>query len=670
MRKKFLSILLAVATVASFGLAACEKKEGDGANSTKDYTDVVGYGNGSGKNTTDLDYQPADTDYTLVENGKSDYVIVIPEVTSEYVTTSYQELNIFFEKSTGISLPVVKDTGITYDRSKKYISLGRTSVFEGTNLNLTYEEYKEDGFHILTDGAQIIINGAEEAGAVFGIYEFLWYNLGIRIYANNEFKIPDHTEDVVKVKAFDYKSVPTFDNRSLGISYLRYPRINEQRLSLNFNNGKNWVLWCHTTFRLLPPETYKDDHPEWYNDEVTQLCMTNEEMKAELIEQIWIWFEKSGIKHAMLQVGQEDGSTFCTGRKDNSKGTCHCAEYMEKYGGESGILMLLINDIADEINKRMKETYPNGERTLKLSVFAYSKTEEPPVVQNADGTYSPVHPDVVAHENVNVMIAPLGADWAHSMVDPMYNANYKFIIEGWQAICKDFSVYTYNCVYDNNLFFMDSWSYVKEQYQMWEKLGAEVVFDQSISHIDLPFFELCSYVRSRLLWDVNADVEYYINDFIENYYKAGAPYARKYFDLLRTRYKLIARDLEDKGELFHQWSYIRQDPNIISEEYWPKDWLLSALQMFEEGIAHVEQTMEEGEAKTNALKRLKAETMAPIYLLMDLYATQMTGSDIVYYCNMFREAADLNGITYWHEHAQAQNDTISKLINGWLANVD
>lgn len=655
MRKKLLSLLLALTTVASLGLTACTKEKSD--DKTKKYEDVVGYGTGTGINTTDLDYKPADTEFVLVENGKTDYKLLVPDTVGWEVETAHQELNLFFEKSTGDTFELVKDSN--YDSAQKYVSLGNTTLFENSSLELSYDEYKEDGFHIFTDEkGNVIINGAEEDGAIFGIYEFLWYNLGVRIYGENEFKIPDHTQGKVMTKAFDLKSVPSFDNRSLGLSYQKYSAITEQRLSLNKNNGKNWLLWCHTTFRLLPPEKYYDEHKDWYTEDKAQLCFTNEEMTEEMIKVVKEMILASKTKHGLLQIGLEDNSIFCS---------CDNCKEAEKLYTKSGVHMRFINKVADAINPWMKEQFPNGERTIKISCFAYSKVQEPPVVRNADGTYSPVHPSVVAHENVNVMLAPLSADWAHSMVDPVYNANWKFNIEGWQVICKDFSVYSYNNVFDNQLLFMDSWSYVKEQYQMWEKLGAEIVFDQSISHINLPFFELCSYVRSRLLWDTNADVEYYINDFVDNYYKAGAPYVKKYLDLIRTRYKMIAREYEDNGELFHQWSYVRNDPDVYEADNWPKDWMLSALQMFEEGIAHVEATMEEGEEKTKALARIKAESMSPIFLLMDLYVTEMTASDIIYYCNMFRDAADANGITYWHEHAKAQNDTINSLINEWMA---
>ena len=94
MRKKLLSLLLALTTVASLGLTACTKETSD--DKTKKYEDVVGYGTGTGKNTTDLDYKPADTQFVLVENGKTDYKLLVPDPISWDVEAAYQELNLFF----------------------------------------------------------------------------------------------------------------------------------------------------------------------------------------------------------------------------------------------------------------------------------------------------------------------------------------------------------------------------------------------------------------------------------------------------------------------------------------------------------------------------------------------------------------------------------------------
>ena len=166
MRKKLLSLLLALTTVASLGLTACTKETSD--DKTKKYEDVVGYGTGTGKNTTDLDYKPADTQFVLVENGKTDYKLLVPDPISWEVEAAYQELNLFFEKSTGDTFELVKDSN--YDSTQKYVSLGNTTLFENSSFELSYDEYKEDGLHIFTDEkGNVIINGAVEDGAIFGI---------------------------------------------------------------------------------------------------------------------------------------------------------------------------------------------------------------------------------------------------------------------------------------------------------------------------------------------------------------------------------------------------------------------------------------------------------------------------------------------------------------------
>lgn len=660
MRKKLLSLALAITMLSSLSFAACgESNDADKKTDGKSYTDVVGGGTGTGKTTTDLDLVFEDTSVVLAQNGATEYSIVISASASWEVQQGANELALFFKEATGAMLPTLKDTGLRFDQTKKYISLGETTVSADCGLELSYEEYNEDGFHIKTFGNTVVIDGAENAGAMYGVYEFLWYNLGVRLYANDEFKIPDLSKSTVYLKNFDYASVPDFHNRSLGLSYKKYPEINEYRLGLNKNNGKNWIAWCHTSFQLLPKATYQAEHPDWYSADGSQLCYTNEGMIEEMIKVLKGKVEKAG-KYGLIEIGIEDVSTFCTCEK--------CTEEAALYGGNSGVMMRFINKIADEMNPWVESTF-NGEKVMKWIIFAYGRTTDAPVKQNADGSYSPVHESVVAHENVGVMLAPLGADWAHSMVDEDYNARYKRFCEGWRAVKPEFYIYSYNVVYDNQLLFMDSWSYVKEQYQIWIDMGAEFIFDQSASHINLPFFEMTSYVRSRLMWDTDADVEYYMQDFIDNYYKAGAEYVKKYLDLVRTRYKLVAAEMEKNGEPFHQWSYVRYDPDIESEQYWPKDWCLNGVKLFEEAIEHIEKTMEEGEEKEKAICRVKAEMLSPIYLLLKIYATEMTGADITYYCNLFRDAADANSITYWHEHAASQGDTIQKLINGWMANV-
>ena len=656
---------MAICMAATSLLAACKKPSETQASNDNFVTDGS-YGAWEFDPTLSTEYAPEDTDVVLAENGTTEYCIVVPAQTPWQVTQARQELNLFFEQSTGVQMPVVADTNLTFDSSKKYVSIGNTTVYQGSGMNLTYEEYEEDGFAIRTFGSTVIIAGAENNSMLYGIYDFLRYNLGVRTWSNDEFTIPKH--DKVYLKDFNYKSVPDFDSRTLGIWYNRYPEILEYRLGLNHNNGKNLLSWCHTSFQLLNPAVYQAEHPDWYypnyagQEEMKkpqQLCFTNTEMKAELINVLKARVEKTSLKYASMLITQEDNTGFCD--------CTNCKAEIDAYG-YSGLLMRFINEIADTMNPWVEETF-QGEKEIKWVVFAYGKTADPPTVKNKDGSYSPVDASVVAHKNVGVMVAPLGSDWSHSLVDSEHNEQSSVIFEGWQVIEPTFYIYTYNVVFDNQFIFMDSWSYVKQSYQLFKQIGADFIFDQSASHCNLPFFELTTYVRSRILWDLNTDVEKEIDAFIHAYYKAAAPKVKEYFDLLRTRYKIIEMQMAEKGEKFWLPSYVRYDSKLLSEEYWPKEWLLNGIRIYDEALQLCSQ-IEDAEERAKAERRVKAERLSPIYLLMQLHRTTLSNVEIAHYIEVFKEGCELNGIGYYTEHGINQGDTIKKLLDEWSTHIN
>lgn len=655
--KRVISVLFAAAFA---GLAVgCKDDKNSSSNSD-------GAGNNANGQFTFIttpreSYTPADTNIPLVENGESDYVIVVPKKVTVDITQAREELQNFFQRSTGILLETVFDTGLTFDESKKYISLGKTTVYEGSGLNLTYEEYGEDGFHIKRFGNTVIIGGADDDGVTYGIYDFLQYNLGVKIYGENTMVIPTH--ETVYLKDFDYKSIPDIKDRTMGISSAeRYSRITEYRLGLSQDHGTNWITWCHTHFELLPKKTYYNDHKDWYSPDGTQLCLTNDEMITELIKVMKERIQdREDLVHGLFMLGHEDVSSFCTCDR--------CEAEKAQYGGEnSAVMMRFINKVADIMNPWVEETY-KGEKTFKWITFAYGKTVPPPVKQNADGSYAPVDESVVAHENVGVMIAPLGSDWAHSRLDAENNAKIKLAIEGWSAIEPEIYTYTYNVVFDNQFIFMDDWSYLKETFQIFEQMNTEYVFNDGTSFINLPFFELRTFVAAKLMWDLSLDVEALIDEFIEAYYKAAAPKVKEYFDLVRTRYRVLERELAAEGEAFHMYSYVRNDPDLVSAKWWPKEWLLNAIRIYDEALVLAE-GMQAGEDRETTIRRVKAERLAPLYLLLELHRTSMTDAELRMYIQTFKDDCDVNSIQYYDQHSKTNGKTVQALINNWSTQLE
>ena len=641
MKKSVWTTIVALGLATTCFLSACNK----GKTEEKQYKTVT--------NTTDLDYKPTDTDCVLTQNGKSDYKIVINDEDNIRGDLQYasSELQSFIKQSTGAILPIVQDTGLTFNESSKYIVLGENDVSKASGMSLDYEEYGEDGSYIKTIGNSVFINSVLYPGAIYGMYEFLWYNFGIRIYGYNEVKMPNHTQDTIYLKDFDYKNIPDFAERVIDVDK-RYDATTAYRLGYNLGTGENWYRWCHTHFSVMPKNKYFAEHRDYYSHDGTQLCLTNEEMIAEFIKNMQSIIETSPARRetpGYFELGHEDSNTFCECER--------CVKVASENGGRSGVMMLFINKIADTMNPWMEENYPGV--SIKWVTFAYGPTVEAPARKLDDGAYEPWNDDVKPHKNVGVMLAPLSCDWAHDLTDPVYNERWATALAGWKSLNPEIFVYSYSVIFDNLFFFMDNWDTCKTQYQMWKEINAVFFFEEG-GNRNMPFYELKNYVRSKMMWDVNADVEYYINDFIDNYYKAAAPYVKQYFLRLRTNYQLIERSLAEKGENFRLRSFVSNAPEMISKEYWSMDWLLSGIALYDEALKACE-SMPDGEEKDNAIKRVKAERASPIYILMAIYGPELSAGDIRYYIDEFREACEINDITSCGQVV----GSVQKVLDGW-----
>ena len=132
---------------------------------------VVGCRNGSGNSSSDSsgsgkEEQPIeDTAIDLVKDGKSDYKILLPAVATDTENYASGELISFFKQATGISLPVVTDAN-GVDKNGKYLSIGDTTLFEESGMQVSMEELGGDGFKIQTYGNSVIMNGADEGGKI------------------------------------------------------------------------------------------------------------------------------------------------------------------------------------------------------------------------------------------------------------------------------------------------------------------------------------------------------------------------------------------------------------------------------------------------------------------------------------------------------------------------
>ena len=83
--------------------------------------------------------------------------------------------------------------------------------------------------------------------------------------------------------------------------------------------------------------------------------------------------------------------------------------------------------------------------------------------------------------------------------------------------------------------------------------------------------DLNNYLNGKLMWDTSLDSEALIDDFMDHFYKDGAPYMKQYLTMMRTYLKQKDLDsLASGGKGIHFQLYDSYQPNLATAETWEK----------------------------------------------------------------------------------------------------
>lgn len=579
----------------------------------------------------------------IVENGKSEYIVVIPEQAKEKETFAKDELVDFFAKATGISLNVVDDSHVEYDLTKKYISIGHTKLFENSGIEVSREELTYDGFKIQRKGNMILIVGYSDYGTLYGTYRFLNTIVHYRAYSIDEI----YYEKKNEIPLYDYNetNVPAFEERMIGYYAIDKEELYRDRLNVK-KHGQNWIYGSHSYFSIMPKATYYSAHPDWYTKDGNQLCLTNEEMKAEFLKNLKNIIASHPEQEYIL-LGHEDNNTFCN--------CSTCTEAIEKYGTPSGLEVVFTNEMAYEIEKWLLQTNPG--RYIKIGTFAYGPTLQAPVVyDDIKKAYVPTCDEVKTRDNVIILIAPLQTNYSYSFLDDQ-NETIKSAFEGWKVVTQEFAIWTYSAnffSYFNN--FMNFGTQAK-QYQELYEMGTISIVDQGPWDTNSPtFHEMRIYLCSRLMWDPYLETEDLIDDFLRKYYKAAYPSIRKYYDTT----KIYLEHLRKKYEL-DATCYVIYN----KADYWPQSYLNHLMEIFDEALELIAPLKETDPAEYEVLlNRINKESLVPRYYMLRYYQNTFTKAEQIKLIDEFEELTRANNITHWAESTNmAQGDqTIASFI--------
>lgn len=546
---------------------------------------------GGCKKTEEIDYmhngrwqKVEESGVYLVENGTSDYSILLRENYDKAEAYAAEEFNRLLQEASGVTLPIV--TQADTDRSTQYISIGATDLSEQAGVSPTLDKYTRNGFHIKSYKDALVINAPQRSGLIYGVYRFFEENCDYMYYDTDTFKI--NRSQTVELLNFDFEDWPDFLNRDVFSYEMKNDPARTMRL---YNTGGQYSKWDEKygegswwatslddqsfISALLRYSVYSEEHPDWFVKEATnaQLCYTeglyskDEHEKGDFSEENYadgrhgmFWTLVYNLIHNHIMV-EEDKSVFMLGMADN-KSYCGCDRCVRDVAiyEKSGVCIRFLNAVAKEVEKWRLENCP--EREIYLSVFAYQDLTIPPV-DKVNGKYVPIDDSVIVEDNILLRYAPAYDYYLFPLLDEEHNPGSTEALLGWTALAKNLAVWDYRVAYIQLVYPFPNWLSSYQNIKDYKKLGFIDILSQGPSQFDgVPFLPMDNWVRSRLLWDSTLDYDALIQEFTDAYYGEAGVYMREYIDYLTVHYMTHMLEL---GRYANP-----QYPVQISSEYFPR----------------------------------------------------------------------------------------------------
>lgn len=541
----------------------------------------------------------------FVENGASDYVVVIPEDADETLTFAAQELVDNVELATGATLSVVTDADAAADA--RMISLGQTGQYEAVANKIPLDELGADGYKIYTVDDDTYCVGNSSYAAVNAVYGLLNAYFDYRYYAENSFNLV--RAESAPLLRFNVTDIPDIEYRALATREVDYSTEHRRRLRI-LSLYEGWGrLYAHTYFVIVPYDQYKTDHRDWYSSDGKNLCLTHVDRSVFAANLVDIIKEQPDSPYVM--IGQQDSFDFCECADCQTK----VAEWKSKgaYTEDSARAAIMM-DFNNEIARKVKEALP--ERDIELVSFAYNPTKMGPVRRLEDGTFELLDPSLKAEENLGVMIVPYNAPYNYDYYDET-NTAAQTQFDTWKGVADNLYVWLYDTNFEDYSQPFPSWGSLAGNCRFFVDYGVKWVFFQgSYNMTALNFGEMKQFVTAQLMWDNSLSTEELIDEFMLAYYQEAAGPLKEYFNVMNSKYAQFAAD----GELLYSFG-----DGFTGSKHWSYGFLNdTCLGLFEEAFDAISVYEQTDRAKYSVLyDRILKETLFVRKMLLDTYSSQI-----------------------------------------------
>ncbi|MBP3446598.1 MAG: DUF4838 domain-containing protein [Clostridia bacterium] len=479
----------------------------------------------------------------IVEDGDSDYKIVIAENASETINTAANELQTYIEKISGAKLGIVADNDI--EAQEKAILVGETAL-EDAIVDIDRNSIKADGFRLYADGTHLIIAGADERGTLYGAYTLLEEYFGVRWFTPTLERVPE-SEDLVIDANLDRTVEPSFAIRRNDCAGTNDAHRARTKMNVSFwqeakahGGALTYVFWDASLPSLVPDSLFAE-HPEYFalqpdgTRSTDHVCLSNPEVLEVAV---------ASARQQMRDCPRETSDHVHIGQKDNSN-YCRCEsceELYERYGSICAPTLIFTNNFADALD----DEFPN----FTFTFYAYLETDKPP--QDLSLRCNPNVAPVLCGLHGACRSHPLTECGHYDIQEETFMTmfgDYETTIaedfKNWTKVADTTYIYDYTINFLNSAQFFSNLGTLQSTMKYMHDIGITgYVYNCGDGHY-AAFNELRNYLLCKVQWDVNADVEYHMIDFLNEYYgEAAAPYIKEILDIQTAQIAATAHSFD------------------------------------------------------------------------------------------------------------------------------
>lgn len=424
--------------------------------------------------------------------------IVIPVDASPIEQKSALVLQSYVQRITGVFLEIRSQVS----GSKVHVFFVGNELFVKTKESA--KPIGNEGFEIIAQGEHLYLRGGSGKGLLYGVYELIEKQFGARKYDQGP-ALVKKSDDLVLPRNFSLRFEPQLRYResyypsSMDVEYLDWHHLHR------FEDL--WGLWGHSFFKIIPPERYFAEHPEyfaWTNGrrQSTQLCLTNKEVQDRTVT----YFRKAiadNPEALYWSIAPMDGRGYCTCDR--------CAAIDRDEGGPQGTLIRFVNAVAAQFPDKL------------FTTLAYGYTAEAPKRSKP-------------RENVYVMLSTIDATRQLPLENNPTASAFRRQLQQWAKLSSNLFVWDYTTQFTAYLNPFPMYDHYQDNIAYMYKNGVKGIFEHGSGTTRGDMSAYASYMQAKSLWDPNMDQQQIAKDFFKGYYGDAAQPIQDYIQqLLRSR---------------------------------------------------------------------------------------------------------------------------------------